>query len=607
MAAPRHMRGEDASREAAQVERAVAEQGVARQAGPDAAPQEAGASTRKAPAAPAAGAQAGADAAEHDFDQESEGETTRRVGRSAGMMSGIVILSRITGFFRTWGQAFALGNSVVSSCYTVANYLPNMIYELVLGGLIATSFLPVYVSLRRKAGREASNRYASNLLSLVVVIMGAICVLGFVFAEQVIWTQSFSANDEFDFALTVYLFRWFVIEVVLYALSSVISGVLNAERDYLWSNAAPIFNNVVTTAAFVAYHFVVPSDPQLAVLILAVANPLGVAVQVLLQLPSLRRHNIRLRFLVDVHDPNIRETIGIGLPTVVVIAAQTVSGSIQASCQLSVSGAGVSVANYAHQWSTLPYAVFAIPITVAMFTELADKVSRGDMAGFKRGLVSGVSSICFWLVPFMLYLMVFARTLVTLMAVGSFTAEEVTMTAEYLIFSAAYVPLYGIFTYLQKACSSLRKMGFFAIATVIANTVQIVLCLTLTSTFGLNFVATTQPVVYGVTDLVTLVFLRRELGPLGLREVAASIGRSLVLGLAGAACGALVLWALGSFVAPLGSSVVQAFLYTVAGGVPSLVVTYGLALALKVPEASSITTVLGRFAPGLARRLEAGA
>lgn len=540
-----------------------------------------------------------------NYDEESEQDVEARVGRSAGMMSAIVIVSRITGFFRTWGQAFALGNSVVSSCYTVANYLPNMIYELVLGGLIATSFLPVYVSLKRRAGKEASNRYASNLLSLVVIVMGAICVLGFVFAEQVIWTQSFSASADFDFALSVYLFRWFVIEVVLYALSSVISGMLNAERDYLWSNAAPIFNNVVTTAAFVAYHYVVVTDPSLAVLILAVANPLGVLVQVLLQVPSLRRNGIRLRFHVDVHDPSIRETLGIGVPTLAVIAAATVSGSIQASCQLSVTAAGVSVANYAHQWSVLPYSVFAIPITVAMFTELADSVSKGDMAGFKRGVASGIGKICFWCVPFMLYLMVFSVPLITVMAAGSFSADEITMTAEYLMFSAAYVPLYGVYTYLQKACSALRKMRVFALATVIANTVQIVICLTLSSTFGLNLIALTQPVVYGVTDLVTILVLRRQVGSLGLRSCLGAVVRSLALGAAGAVVGGAVLWALQTFVGSMGSSVLRAFAYTVAGGIPSLLVTYGLALALKVPEASTITTVVGRFSPGLARRIEA--
>ena len=534
---------------------------------------------------------------DHVPDELSEEEIEAQVSRSAGLMSVLVIISRITGFMRTWGQAFALGNGVISSCYTVANYLPNMLYELVLGGMIATSFLPVYMSIKRRVGKDGANRYTSNLLSLVMIIMGAVCLIGFVFAGQVIWTQSFSATSEFDFDLTVYLFRFFVIEVVLYALSSVFSGVLNAERDYLWSNAAPIFNNIVLIVGFFAYYYIAPTNPALGTFILAIANPLGVAVQVVLQMPSLKKHGIELRPLVDLHDPAIRETISIGVPTVVVILAATVSGSIQVSCQLSVTPAGASIANYAHLWSTLPYAVFAIPVTVAMFTELSDRISKDDIDGFKRGVTKGIGSISFFLVPFMLYLIVFAYPLIMLMAVGRFTVDEVGITAEYLAFSAAYLPFYGIYTYLQKACSSLRKMHAFAIATVVANLAQIAICMALTSTLGLNLVAVTQPVVYGVTDIIALLFIRKYVGPLGLRSALASVARSFALGAAGAAVGWGVLWALQTFVAPLEAGVVQAFVYTCAGGIPALLVTYGLALALHVPEASSLETLIGRFLP----------
>lgn len=196
-----------------------------------------------------------------------------QVGRSAAMMSVLVIISRLTGFFRTWGQAYALGVTVTASCYSVANNLPNQLYELVVGGMLVTAFLPVYLSVKKRLGTKGASDYTSNLVTLVLVIMGAVTVLGLVFAYQVVFTQSFSANSDFDSDLAVYFFRFFVIEVVLYSLDSIFSGVLNAERDYFWSSAAPIFNNFVTTASFFAYAFLVPTNPRLALLILAVGNP----------------------------------------------------------------------------------------------------------------------------------------------------------------------------------------------------------------------------------------------------------------------------------------------------------------------------------------------
>lgn len=68
------------------------------------------------------------------------------VGRSAGLMTILTIVSRVTGFIRTWAMAAAIGMSLLSSSYQVANNLPNMLYELVMGGMLVTAFLPVYMA-----------------------------------------------------------------------------------------------------------------------------------------------------------------------------------------------------------------------------------------------------------------------------------------------------------------------------------------------------------------------------------------------------------------------------------------------------------------------------
>ena len=252
------------------------------------------------------------------------------VGKSAALMSGLVIVSRITGFFRTWAQAFGMGTTITASAFTIANNLPNALYELVMGGMLVTAFLPVYVSTKKKAGREGASAYASNLLSLVTLLMGVLALLSFIFAGQIIWTQAFNASSEFDFDLATFFFRFFAIEIVLYALSSVISSVLNAERDYLWSTAAPIANNIVITAAFFIYGVLVETQPFAAIMVLAISNPLGVLVQVVMQIPALRRHGVKLSPRIDIHHPLIRETtLSIGIPTLIVTFVSFATTSVQ--------------------------------------------------------------------------------------------------------------------------------------------------------------------------------------------------------------------------------------------------------------------------------------
>ena len=533
---------------------------------------------------------------------EDDGMDAEAVGKSAALMSGLVIISRITGFFRTWAQAFGLGASITASAFTVANGMPNALYELVMGGMLVTAFLPVYVSVKRRAGREGASAYASNLLSLVTLLMTGLAVLSFIFASEIIWTQSFNASAEFDRDLSVYFFRFFAISIVLYALSSVISSVLNAERDYFWSTAAPVVNNIITTASFFLYGFLVDRGMQdIAILTLAIGSPLGVLSQVAVQIPALRRHGVRLRFRIDLHDPCIRETLTIGIPTLIVTLVSFATTSVQSSCSLSVNPNGASITYYARIWYMLPYSVFAIPITTAMFTELSSFVASGNMKAYVKGIRDGSGKILFLLIPFAMYLMVFAPCLAGMLSSSRMTGESVSQLSNYLVWLSISLPGYGVCTYLQKACSSLRKMYLFAIAECIAGAIQIVICLVFTPVYGFNVVGFSSTFFFVSIDLVTFFILRRELGSIGFRSIVVSGLRACALGGLGALVGAVILWALQTFVGPLSGGMLQSMLYAVAGGLPALLVTFGIAAKLRIPEASFLTAILARFIPSLAR------
>ena len=109
-------------------------------------------------------------------------------------------------------MAFALGSTLLSSSYQVANNLPNQLYELVCGGMIVTAFLPVYVSVKKKLGQRAGNEYASNLLTLVVLLLGAVSLLCMLFPSAVIYTQSFY-SDQSQMATSVFFFQFFAIQI----------------------------------------------------------------------------------------------------------------------------------------------------------------------------------------------------------------------------------------------------------------------------------------------------------------------------------------------------------------------------------------------------------
>ncbi len=532
---------------------------------------------------------------------------TNSTAASAGTVSLCVALSRITGFARTWAMAYALGATFLSSSYQVANNLPNQLYELVMGGMLVTAFLPVYIEMRRKGGRRGGREYASALFTLVVILLGIVSVAGMVFPQAIIYTQSFM-SDQDAMGTAVLLFQFFSIQTVFYGASSVVSGLLNAHREYFWSSVAPIANNVIVIATFLLYAVVAPSHPAEALYIIALGNPLGVVAQFAIQVPHLHRAGIKLTFRLRMPAGALRETLRIGAPAMLVMGFSFVTVSVMNAASYCFADNGPSVIAYARLWYTLPYSFLAIPITTVMFTELSEMHAEGNIRGLVRGIQSGTAQIMFLLIPFMLYLIVFADPLVALYHMGAFEADRIGQIADFLAALALALPFYGVSSYLQKIFSTLRRMGVYAVLSIVSSVVQVVF--TLGFAFGaqagmalpLESVAWGSVLFYGVLDVSAFIYLRWFYPFLHFRSIFRASLRGLVMGGAGAVAGAAVLAGLQPLMGTAAQSIPGAFALLLVGGVVSLAVTFGIALKRDVPEAALVRSFADKF-QRLGRRL----
>ncbi len=551
-----------------------------------------------------------AEAAEDEVaNRRSEGSgalSAESVGASAALISICVIISRITGFARTWAMAFALGSTFVSSSYQVANNLPNMLYELVMGGMLITAFLPVYLSVKKQLGDRRGNEYASNLLTIVVALLAIVSVLCMVFAGQIIYTQSFYSNQD-EMALAVFFFQFFAIQIVFYGASSIVSGLLNANREYFWSSFAPVFNNLIVIASFILYAIIAQTDQNLAFLAIAIGNPLGVFVQMAFQIPALKKVGIRLRPRIDWHDPALADTLRLGAPAVFVTVCSFATVSAQNAASYVFAGNGPSVIAYARLWFTFPYSFLAVPVTTTLFTELSDMQADGNTRGVVAGIIDGTRQILFLMIPMALYLVVFSTPLVTLYHIGAFTADAIGQIASYLAVMAVALPFYGVNAYLNKIFSSIRRMGVFSVINFVAVAAQVAVTLGAAWAYQLGLdvtlesIAASTIVSYVIGDVIAFAYLRRHFGPMGLGAVVRSFFVALALGGAGAVVGYGVLVGLTLGFGPMDGSVARAFAYVVVGGCAALVVTFGPPVRGDWPEASFISGAVRKVARKLRR------
>lgn len=514
------------------------------------------------------------------------------VGRSAGLMTVLTIVSRVTGFIRTWAMAATIGMSLLSSSYQVANNLPNMLYELVMGGMLVTAFLPVYMGVRREQGREASNEYVGNLLGILLLLLGGISVLGTVFAPGFIWTQSFLSGDGGSMDTAAFMFRFFAIQILFYGLGSVFSGVLNAHRDYFWSTFAPVLNNVIVIASFMGFDPVSAQFGEHAgVILISLGTTLGVFVQMACQIPALGKHGVHPHIHIDFKDPALRQTITLGIPTLLATVCMFVSTSITNAAALVVQPeTGPSVIAYARLWYTLPYALIAASLSTALYTELSHDAQEQDYDSVRTGISSGVAQMLFFLIPFALYLIVFARPLNMIYCAGKFDESGVALVSEFLIYLALSLPLYGVVVLMQKSFSALLDMkpyGRYCLYSAIGQAGSVLLFGVVLG-YGMPAIALSYVVDYVILVGCSLWWLRRRLQGLQVKSILHGCFFGLLLGGLGAAAGAGVLWALENLVGALGGSILITLGYVCIAGMASLAVTFGLALVFKMPEVSAL-------------------
>ena len=514
------------------------------------------------------------------------------VGRSAGLMTVLTIVSRVTGFIRTWAMAAAIGMSLLSSSYQVANNLPNMLYELVMGGMLVTAFLPVYMGVRREQGREASNEYVGNLLGILLLLLGGISVLGTVFAPGFIWTQSFLSGDGGSMDTAAFMFRFFAIQILFYGLGSVFSGVLNAHRDYFWSTFAPVLNNVIVIASFMGFDPVSAQFGEHAgVILISLGTTLGVFVQMACQIPALGKHGVHPHIHIDFKDLALRQTITLGIPTLLATVCMFVSTSITNAAALVVQPeTGPSVIAYARLWYTLPYALIAASLSTALYTELSHDAQEQDYDSVRAGISSGVAQMLFFLIPFALYLIVFARPLNMIYCAGKFDESGVALVSEFLIYLALSLPLYGVVVLMQKSFSALLDMkpyGRYCLYSAIGQAGSVLLFGVVLG-YGMPAIALSYVVDYVILVGCSLWWLRRRLQGLQVKSILHGCFFGLLLGGLGAAAGAGVLLALENLVGALGGPILITLGYVCIAGMASLAVTFGLALVFKMPEVSAL-------------------
>ncbi|HET8929888.1 MAG TPA: lipid II flippase MurJ, partial [Acidimicrobiales bacterium] len=178
-------------------------------------------------------------------DDRAELRGVSQLVRSSSIVGAGTLLSRVSGLVRTVAIAAVLGAHTLADGYNLANTTPNMIYDLLLGGVFTATLVPVFVDHHVRRDDEGDSAVLTVLVAGLIVLTGVAMLLAPWIFRLYTWNID-SATDRADIiAIGVPLLRWFLPQILFYGLTALASAVLNARRSYLAPAFVPALNNLV--------------------------------------------------------------------------------------------------------------------------------------------------------------------------------------------------------------------------------------------------------------------------------------------------------------------------------------------------------------------------
>lgn len=542
-----------------------------------------------------------------DGNQEKGETSDRDVVRSTGSMAIATLLSRITGFIRTVLITAALG-APIASAFNVANTLPNLITEIVLGAVLTSLVVPVLTRAQKEDPDHGAAfvRRLTTLAGTLLVVVTAAATL----AAPVLTRLTLDASGEVNVTQSTSFAYWVLPQIFFYGMFSLFMAILNTKSVFRPGAWAPVANNIVSIAVLLLYRYLPgqldaaapsgPFDPH--VLLLAGGTTLGVVVQMAIMLPSLRREHIDLRPLWGI-DARLKQFGGMALAIVVYVAISQAGWIITTRIGSQADAAAPTI--YQNAWLLLqvPYGVIGVTLLTAIMPRLSRNAADGDDRAVVRDLTVATKLTLIALLPIIVFMTVFGIDIArALFEYGRFGAENSEILGWTISFSTFTLIPYALVllhlrvfyareeawtpTLIIGGITATKVLLSLAAPLVASATDRVVILLAAANGFG--FIA---------GAVIGVILLRRKLGPLGFRDLM----RTSLWAVGAGAVGASVAWFFGrgldrvaaGFFASLGSPGVL-LRVLIIGGI-FLIVT-GIVLSFsKLEEVATLGTLFQRL------------
>jgi putative peptidoglycan lipid II flippase len=494
-----------------------------------------------------------------------------RLARAAGIVMVGFVLSTFLGLINRVLYSRVFGTSAALDAFLAANKLPDLLFNLLAGGALASAFLPTFTGYITRDDKEGAWRLASSILNSVFLVLTAAAVITWVTAPWILRVLVPGFEDPAHFQLTVSLLRIQLGAPILFGISGVLMAILNAHQHFLLPALAPTFHWlgwIFGTLVLV---------PRYGIHGLAWGVVLGAALHLLVQLPGIVGLQGRYLARLGWGDHVIRQVGRLMAPRLLGVAVVEINFLVNillASFMPEGSLTGVTLGRVVMM---MPQIVIAQALATAALPTFSEQAERGQRDAFRSTLGTSLRGIVFLSLPASLGLVLLRKPIVRLLFErGEFTSYSTELVAWALLWYAAGLVGHALVEILSRAFYALKDTRTPVLVGVGAMVLNVLLSIAFAALFQSvgwmphGGLALANSLATGLESVILLWLIRNRLGGLDFHRirsgVLATLGASAAMvlaitiwtqimasanawmfGLGGVGIGALVYWLAASF------------------------------------------------------------
>ena len=523
---------------------------------------------------------------------------TNRLMRSAGTVMAAFLITKVIGQVLYILMYRSFGLSAEMDSFNAANRVAEMLFNLMAGGALASAFIPTFTQLLAQQDHERAWKLASAVANLLFLVLTLATVVAIIFAPQIVQHGLYlldPASPVGQLELTTHMLRILLPTVVVFGLSGLVMGILNAHQRFWLPAIAPAMYSIGQIFGLL----VLPQSWGIDRL--AWATLAGSFLHLLVQIPGLLRLGGRYRLDIGLRMPEVRGVLALMLPRILGVAVVQINFVVNTMIALSLSSGSTSAIALAFMWMMLPQTAVAQSVAVAAMPTFSAQVALGKLEEMRTVLVSALRGILLLAIPATFGLIMIRTPLIRWLYEDgrSFTAQDTQLASFTLLWFAAGLVGHSLLEVIVRAFYALHDTRTPVGVGVVAMGLNIVFSFAFSSLFQqigwqpVGGLALANSAATFLEMVVLLFLLQGKLGGIEWRKILAVSAQGLAgaLGMAGA------LWAWFFLGAAL-----PVWLLVLGGAALGGAVYAVILLILRVPETGLIVGQARRLTGRLAGR-----